>query len=415
MFEILFEYPRVLARHRDASFADERERFLTHCADQGMARATLLRIARELLVISSHIDLETQPQISVEQIEVAAGRWARHQKRRHRAHCLTWSRQLFIHTAVDWLRFLKRFQESEGQPHPSAHLVEDFSAFMRDERGLSEVTIRNRCWHVEKFLAWLNEQNRPFSEVALEDADAFLAGNGKQDWGRVSVATSAKALRSFFRHAERRSWCTAGMAAGIEGPRIFRDETLPTGPAWDDVQRLITAADSDTRRDIRDRAILMLFAIYAFRSREVAGLRLEDVNWEQESISIDRPKLRRAQQYPLVAEVGEAILRYLRQVRPRRGRREIFVTLKAPFRPLSPGALYNVVSRRLSELGITTVRRGPHSLRHSCACHLVAEGLSLKQIGDHLGHRSACATRVYAKVDLAGLREVANFDLGGLL
>jgi integrase/recombinase XerD len=59
--------------------------------------------------------------------------------------------------------------------------------------------------------------------------------------------------------------------------------------------------------------------------------------------------------------------------------------------------------------------RGPHCLRHACASHLVAAGLSLKEIGDHLGHRSPYATRVYAKVDLAGLRQVADFDLRGLL
>lgn len=139
------------------------------------------------------------------------------------------------------------------------------------------------------------------------------------------------------------------------------------------------------------------------------------MNWEKETISITRPKQRRVQQYPLVHEVGEAILRYLQQVRPRCVRREIFLTLKAPFRPLSPGGLYNVVSTRLSGLSITSLRRGPHCLRHACAGHLVMEGFSLKQIGDHLGHRNADATRVYAKVDLTGLREVATFDLGGLL
>lgn len=39
----------------------------------------------------------------------------------------------------------------------------------------------------------------------------------------------------------------------------------------------------------------------------------------------------------------------------------------------------------------------------------------MKEIGDHLGHRSSSATRIYAKVDLPGLREVAAFDLGELL
>lgn len=159
---------------------------------------------------------------------------------------------------------------------------------------------------------------------------------------------------------------------------------------------------------------MMLLATYGFRSGEVSGLCLEDVNWESEIVAVSRPKRRRAQEYPLVTEVGEAILRYLQQVRPRSTRREIFLTLKAPFRRLSQGALYHLVRTRLGALGIHIPRRGPHSLRQACAGRLVAEGFSLKEIGDHLGHRSAEATRIYAKVDLVGLREVANFDLGGL-
>jgi len=66
-------------------------------------------------------------------------------------------------------------------------------------------------------------------------------------------------------------------------------------------------------------------------------------------------------------------------------------------------------------LDISSLRRGPHALRHACAGHLVVHGVSLKEIGDHLGHRSAYATRTYAKVDLPGLREVAQFSLGDLL
>jgi site-specific recombinase XerD len=93
----------------------------------------------------------------------------------------------------------------------------------------------------------------------------------------------------------------------------------------------------------------------------------------------------------------------------------VFLTLRAPFRPLSAGALYHVTRSRFDHLGIDTPHRGPHALRHACACHLLAEGASLEVISDHLGHRSLSSTRHYAKVDLPGLREVARFDLGGLL
>jgi integrase/recombinase XerD len=414
VFETLFKYPRVIARHRTGPAAEARERFLTQCVSQGLAGATLLRHARELLVIAERIDITSGEPIGSPAIEMAADCWAREQHDRHRVQSLQGSRKLFVQTATTWLHFLGCLEEPQPKTVPFAERLADFAAYQRDERGLSPATIRGQGWHVEKFLSWLGEQNRSFVEVSLEDVDTFLANNGKRGWGRISVSTSAKALRAFFRHAAVRGWCGASIAIGIDGPRLFRHEGLPVGPPWPDVQRLIASTGGDTARDIRDRVILMLLATYGLRSGEIAGLCLEDVNWESEILAVSRPKQRRAQEYPLGSDVGEAMLRYLQQVRPRCARREIFLSLKAPFRRLSQGALYHLVSTRLSALGIHIPRRGPHSLRHACAGHLVAEGFSLKEIGDHLGHRSAEATRIYAKVDLVGLREVANFDLGGL-
>ena len=75
--------------------------------------------------------------------------------------------------------------------------------------------------------------------------------------------------------------------------------------------------------------------------------------------------------------------------------------------------MYHVVASRLSVLGVQSKHFGPHGLRHACATHLVAQGLSLKEIGDHLGHRSVYATRTYVRIDLAGLRDVGAFNLGG--
>jgi len=413
-FESLFQYPAIVARHRSGPFVEARERFINHCASQGLARATLQHYAQELLVVAERIDITVGEVIGSSAIEAAADRWAREQHQRQRAHVRRWSRELFIQTAKNWLHFLGRFEVPKAKVVPFVDRLADFAAYRREERGLSPATIRNQGWHVEKFLGWLGEQNRSFDNVSLEDVDAFLAANGKRGWNRVSVATSAKALRAFFKHAAVRGWCSASIAAGIDGPRLFQQEGLPVGPPWPDVQRLIGSTGGDSARDIRDRAILILLATNGLRSSEVAGLRLEDVNWESEIVSITRPKQRRAQEYPLVSEAGEAILRYLQRVRPRCTRREIFLTFKAPFRRLSQGALYHLVSTRLGALGIPVPRRGPHSLRHACAGRLVAEGFSLKEIGDHLGHRSAYATRIYAKVDLVGLQEVADFDLGGL-
>jgi site-specific recombinase XerD len=414
MFESLFRYPAVVARHRAGPFAEDREKFLDYCVSRGFAHRTLQRCAQELLVVAERLDITSDKAVGVQAIEAAADRWAREQNQRKRARDLRWSRYLFVQTAKDWLQFLGVLEKPKPNPVAFADRLADFAVYRRDERGLSATTVHGQNWHLEKFFIWLGEHNRSFSNVCLEDVDAFLAAKGKEGWGRVSLDTSAKALRAFFKYAAVRGWCAANIAAGIDGPRVFRDEGLPLGPCWADVQRLIASANSDSARDIRDRAILILLATYGLRSGEVAGLLLQDVNWDSETISIARPKQRRADKYPLVNEAGEAILVYLEKVRPPCARREIFLTFKAPFRRLSHGALYHLVSTRLGALGISAQRPGPHALRHACAGHLMAERFSLKEIGDHLGHRSAYATRIYAKVDLIGLREVANFDLGGL-
>jgi integrase/recombinase XerD len=174
--------------------------------------------------------------------------------------------------------------------------------------------------------------------------------------------------------------------------------------------------DTEKPVDIRDRAIVTLLAVYGFRAGEVAALRLDDIDWEHDQIVVTRHKVRKSQPYPLVAEAGKAIIRYLKEVRPECPYRELFTKILAPVRPMTRKNIYWAVARHMQRLKIKSLpHHGPHSLRHACAQHLLSKGLTLKEIGDHLGHSSPESTRIYAKVDLAGLREVAAFDLGGVL
>ena len=415
MFENLFRLPRVLARHRDGPSGEERDRFLAHCAHAGATRGSLLRLASELLLVARRIDISGTTAIALHEVEVAADGWVRHQRHQHRIGDSRFCRQRFVQVATDWLRFLERLKTTPETPRAEADLVDEFANYMRLERGLSPHTIHNRCWHAQAFLDWLSEQACSFAEVSLQQVDAFLATRGAQGWCRVSIASIASALRSFFVHMADRGRCADRFAAGIEGPRMFKHEVLPVGPQWEDVRRLIASADTDRPREIRDRAILLLLAVYGLRCSEVVALSLDDISWKQEILHISRPKQRCKQEYPLTTDVGNAVLRYLQQVRPRCASRSLFLTIKAPVRPLAASSLHYLVTTRMRTLDIHCPRRGPHALRHACATHLVAEGLSLKEIGDHLGHRSPDATRTYAKVDLIGLRQVADFNLGALL
>ena len=414
MFETLFKRPYVLDRHRTSPFAESRERFLLHCSAQGVPRSTLRKIAWVLVVMSQCLDLSKPHRVTQQEIELAVDHRVRFCRRPEHAKDSVSSRQLFIHIATAWLRFLGKLEEPPREPQPFAHYVEDFAHFMRDERGLSPTTIATYCEEVTSFLAAVRCSGISLSAISIKDVDAYLAYQGKHGWSRASLNELAGSLRNFFRYAETQGWAH-GIAAAIEAPRLFAHEGLPMGPTWEDVQHLIASFSSNSPADVRGRAIVMLLAVYGLRRGEVARLRLDDVDWQGEILHVTRPKQRCAQQYPLVPEVGDAVLRYLQDVRPRCNYRELFLTLHAPVRPLLPNSISPIVRSRLARLDIQVPRHGAHCLRHACARHLLASGFSLKQIGDYLGHRSASATRVYVKVDLVGLREVAELDLRNVL
>lgn len=415
MFEELFAGPIALARQRTIPLAEERRRFLHHLKDLGYARSSLHDVACELVVIVQHLDLSGDGPVALAAVDVAAQQWAMQQMRRHRSAKAAISIRNFRYWATQWLRFLGRLQEpAPVAALPYQGLLDGFTAYMRHEQGLASASIRSHGWKTKTFLAWYWPQGRAFAEVGIQDVDDFLAAKGKATWSRRSVAVAVQALRAFFRYAERERHCRAGIAAAMVGPRLFDMETLPAGPSWADVEAIITSLATSRAVDIRRVAALLLFATYGFRVGEVAGLTLDDLDWEHEVIRIRRVKRHDVQTYPLSKEAGVALLRYITDVRPRGRWREVFLTLKAPHRPISRAGLYHLASRVLCARGVRIRHHGPHALRHACATRLLSQGLSFKDIGDHLGHRSADATAVYAKVDVPSLREVARFDLGGV-
>jgi integrase/recombinase XerD len=280
--------------------------------------------------------------------------------------------------------------------------------------GLTDSSIHYFRGTIRRFLCWYGPIGRQLSSVHASDIDAYLAFGSRRGWARITIHNVVAALRAFFRYGAQEGWGPQHLADTIQGPRIYAQERLPAGPTWADVERLFAGLDAKRSMDVRDRAILMLFAIYGLRESEVAKLRLDDIDWEHDQLRIPRAKRREPQVYPLLPSVGRALTDYLLSVRRSTSHREIFLTLVSPYCPLSRSGLYDMVAARLKSLNVQCAHHGPHSLRHACAARLVAQGLTLKEIGDHLGHRSTSATRVYAKVDLHGLREVAAFDLGEL-
>jgi integrase/recombinase XerD len=418
MINQLFEHPYALNRYLTGPLLEKRLAYLHHCAEQGFAQSSLRLIAHYQLVVTDYLDLQTARAVTPSEIEAAADRWAQRpfQTLNPNGTFSLCARNRFIWNATNWLRFLGRLQDLPPLPRPFAQMMSEFANFMRHERGLSETTIAYRCQRVEHFLSQVLDPNCALAQLTITEIDdAFLQRINQGGYARCSVHALASALRAFFRYAANRGWCRSDLTEAIKAPRVFRHESLPFSPTWEEVQRLIESVRGQQPVDVRDRAILLLLAHYGLRAGEVCTLQLDDLDWEQEIIRLRRNKDGRPQRLPLTQTVGDAILRYLKEVRPRVARRELFLTLRPPIHPLNHKTVYQLVRRRWKPLGVAIAHHGPHSLRHACATRLINQGVSLKEIGDQLGHRDLETTRIYAKVDLTRLRAVADFDLGGLL
>jgi integrase/recombinase XerD len=417
MFDRLFRIPWVLARQRNGPLVEERLRFLAHCAEQQMSRRTLRSIARYTLIAAEFLCLakRTCEAVTRGEVEAKVNRWLARRSRRSTVQQIRLLGVDFTGHVIRWLTFLGRLQPAAKVHQPYAAHIAKFLDLAR-ERGLSPQTIANYDRVLRHFLAQIDEANLRLKALTVVQFDKLVIKKVNDDgYARNTIQRWASVLRVFFRFAEERDWCRQGLASAIMVPRVYTHEGLPIGPTWSDVKRLLAATERGRSIDIRDRALLMLLAVYGLRAGEVAALCLKDFDWEREVLNIPHSKSQRPRTYPLCRSVGDAVLRYLREVRPRSDRRQVFLTLVPPFRSLSAKSLGRAVHRRLHALELSLPHYGSHVLRHACATHLLSQGLSLKEIGDHLGHRSPDATRIYTKVDLAALRTVGDFNLEGLL
>lgn len=415
MFAQLFRRPATLRRHREGPLAAERARYLTSLAAHGSAFETLRRRAPCCLAVAQMLEASPPGRVfTTSEVDALINAWGagRVYHRRAMAPRASPRHQQFRAVALEFLQSVGRWTPPSMPSRPYAREVEAFLASEERDRRRSPVTCRNHRWQIERLLSYLARIPCELAAVTPQHLDAYFEEVARR-WSRVTWQSAAQILRLWFRHCEASGWVRPGLAAAILVPRVYHDEGLPIGPTWDEVARGITAADGDTLLQRRNAAMLRLLAIYGLRSGEVRRLRVPDIDWASHRIQIIRSKSGHREILPLEPSVGHALRRYV-DARPHSDHAKVFLTVRAPFRPISAGALYHVVASRMPITDRSRKGRGPHGLRHACARHLTEAGLSFKEVGDHLGHRSPDSTRIYAKVNLTALRLVALEDLGGL-
>jgi site-specific recombinase XerD len=258
-----------------------------------------------------------------------------------------------------------------------------------DSPGLAESTRRAYAADLADFAGWLARGEHSLDGIDVQALAEYTAdlGRGRRGLAPSTVARRLAAVRSFIRF-------TLGAAQVPEialPPR--RRRRLPDAPKLADVEELLATVGGDGPLGIRNTAILELTYSCGLRSAEVVGLRLADIDFEQEAVHV-LGKGGKERVVPLGERAASAVATYLRGGRP------------ALAKGANDALFISVRGRSLDTSVLRRLMRNPHRLRHAYATHLLEGGADLRTIQELLGHASLSTTQIYSHVDARRLRRV---------
>ena len=282
-------------------------------------------------------------------------------------------------------------------------LLARFRVFLLQERGLAPSTSDAYVARADRFLGWVAPDADLSGLVAADVTGAVVRESGSVSVGAVQFFVAA--LRAFLRYVFVEGLVTADLRAAALAVTGRRRADLPCGVGAGTAGQVLAACDRGTAMGRRDYAVILLLARLGLRSAEVAGLTLDDFDWRAGRVTVTS-KGQRREWLPLPDEVGEAIVDYLRHGRPAAPFREVFLRSLAPVGPLGRGGIGSLLRRACTRAGVPAF--GPHRLRHALATEMVNSGVGLAAIAAVLRHQNLTSTAIYARVDVVGLRELAQ-------
>jgi integrase/recombinase XerD len=405
----MFAHQDAIIRHTSAAMVQEREAFLGHLKTR-VTYKVLKYYASLLCYIVYHIRPTDPNAVSNEEIAQGAIQWTN--------TCPSDPEQRIERKQENFRGLARGFYRFLGVYAPSCLALAyqrpfaDFARVMATA-GYRPATRRFNETLTRKFLDWVAVRREHLAEVQLVDVDDFLFELKEQGRSHRTVVGYCQAFRAFFRFAERYGWSHHALSATIKSPVEHNRKRVLTRPPWNQVRKLIKSLDSSTPELCRAKAIVLLASVYGLRCSEIANLTLDDFDWYNEVLTVRRAKRGRVQQFPLQFEVGEAVLRYLREVRGRSPFRNVFLSLNLAHQPINN--LSQTIAKTMKARSVLDPPCGLHGLRHACATELLKKGTSLHGIADLLGHRNLRSVSIYAHCDIHALRRVADFSLTSVL
>jgi len=307
----------------------------------------------------------------------------------------------------------KRLPPPTPKDSARAELRWDYEAYLRRQRGLSERTIFHSWRFADRFLDFcFGDEIGDLPAITPNDIARFLQHLTTHRRSPLRDRTPPTHLRNFFRYLFKAGKTPVNLAASVPNIRRCYGARLPRYLTAEQVEVVLEAVRSHAPETARRRnyAMVLLLARLGLRAPEVIAMRIDDIDWRAGEIVV-RGKGHRHDRLPLQPDVGEALAEYLQFERPPTPSRTLFVTSRAPHPPFEDGQVLNAILKHaFARTGLKPPAPyvGSHVLRHSLASHMARQGASLDEIGDVLRHRSRASTLIYAKLDIEGLRSIAQ-------
>lgn len=267
------------------------------------------------------------------------------------------------------------------------------------EMRRKEVTVSKHRRIFSYFIEYL-ELNNKTKIAEIEDSDILSFINTNRNFkDRYFV------MRKFCQFLYTHKYTSKNLEYTLVGNHFPRREKLPSIYSTDEIRQIEASVDQHDYVGKRDYAVLLLASRLGLRSSDIYSLKFANIDWEHNKLIFTQYKTGNPIELPLLAEVGEAIVNYLRYGRPVSYLQEVFLSARPPYRPMSRSSINRSVSRIISKSGVDISGRkfGPHSMRHSLASRLLSNGVSLPVISETLGHNNTRSTMEYLRIDVANL------------
>lgn len=284
-------------------------------------------------------------------------------------------------------------------------LLASFQRYLRDQRGLSETTVRGYGKYARVCLGvWWPEGEVAPSELGVADVVAVV-GWGVKTLPAPSLRCMVTALRALLRFFHATGMTSCALVEAVPAMASWPRTALPCPVSAAAAERLVGGCDTTTVVGRRDAAILTILTRLGLRAGEVAALTLEDLDWRVGALRI-KGKGGRVDRLPLPADVGEALAAYLCEGRPASRHRAVFLKVSAPYGPVTRATVGGIVALACDRAGLA--RFGPHRLRHLVATETLRAGASLSEVAQLLRHATVSTSARYALPDPAVVAALAR-------